>query len=72
MKTTIQLTNQTGTQGIEMEVNPFGQVRPMELVERGIATDMEHACELLGIAPAEVRYGYATVATPWEKLFGQA
>ncbi len=70
MKKTFQLTNQRGAEGIELEVNPAGQVRIGELIDRGIARDSDQACELLGVAPADVRYGLATVRDPWEALFG--
>jgi hypothetical protein len=45
---------------VEMAANTFGQVRPEDLVPEH-APDEGAACELLGVAPCEMRYGYVAV-----------
>ena len=39
------------------DFNPVGQIYLSKLVERGLAEDECTMCELLGSAPAEIRYG---------------
>ena len=56
---------------VELEINSAGQVRPEELIERGFASDISEACELLDVAPSQVRYGWVRSLDPFEKLFGQ-
>lgn len=39
------------------DFNPVGQIYLSKLVQRGIAEDEYTMCELLGSAPAQIRYG---------------